>query len=633
MPTREAFALLQRIPLFSGLDPELIRDIARDALQDFHPKDSFMLYQGGPAAEHLRIIKSGGVKISVRTSEGEELLVGYRGEGDFFGLVSFVYGGVSLESIVATEDTTCYCISKEVVLELLRTNAPFAEHCLRSVLTRLVDMTYKDIRDRALLYGGGDKLLFTNVLADLAVKQVVTASEDLTIRQAAEKMVECGIGSLVLVDADGSPSGMITDRDLRNKVVARGRPVTDRVGDIMSIAIIKSETGDYCFEALQKMIRYNIHHLLVVNKGELAGIITSHDLMLLQGNSPLAVTREIEAQTTIDGLIPVSRKIDGVVRVLMREGAKASTITRIITEINERLLKQVLEITEARFGPPPVSYCWIVYGSEGRKEQTFRTDQDNAIIYDDPAGREEEAAGYFSAFAAAMKEALVRCGFPACKADYMASNPLWRQPIKVWKEYFRGWIDAPTPEAVLNMLVFLDFRPVHGNTLLAEKLRAYTGHQIKDKKRFLGHLAGHAVMNSPPLGMFGNFLCAGDGEHKGTFNIKINALAPVVDAVRLSALEATVYQTSTLARLTELRNGCESIVSPCCHELEQIFELLMSLRIRHQFRQVEAMTQPDNFIDPGRLTVIEKRMLKEAFQFIRSVQETVRKRYSSYMEL
>ncbi len=633
MPTQEAFSFLTGTPLLSSLDPAVVRVLSRQVLQEFHPKGCPILHQNGPAAGHLRIIKSGAVKIFVRTNEGEEVLVGYRTRGDSFGLFSSVYRDLSPESVVATEDTTCYCIQKETVLELLKTNARFSEYCFRSLLTRLIDMTYKDIRDRALMYGGGDKLLFTNVLADLAVKQVVTASDDISIQKAAEKMAERGISSLVLLDADGLPSGMITDRDLRNKVVARGRAMTDRVGDIMSIAIIKSESRDYCFEALLKMIRYNIHHLLVVNKGEMAGIITSHDLMMLQGNSPLSVAREIEAQSTIDGLVPVSKKIDGVVRVLIKEGAKASTITRIITEINERLLNKILEITEARFGPPPVTYCWIVYGSEGRKEQTFRTDQDNAIIYDDVQGREEDAARYFEEFTASIKKSLVQCGFPACKADYMASNPRWRQPLTIWKQYFSRWINEPTPEALLSALIFFDFRPVHGNMLLAEKLRAYAGHQTRDKKVFLAHLAGQASRNSPPLGFFGNFLCEGSGIHKGKFDIKINALSPIIDAVRLSAIEAMVYHTSTLSRLAELKDRSDNLVAPFCKELEQIFEFLMSLRLRHQLQQIEAGIEPDNFIDPDGLTLIEKKMLKESFKLIRSVQASVMKKYSSYMVL
>ena len=618
-------------PPFSFLAHDVLRSISKEMLMEFHPKGKIILRQNGPAPEYLSVIQSGAVKVFVETNEGEEVLVGNRGPGDFFGMLSLVYGSVSMDSVAAIEDTSCYLIRKETVLELLKTSSRFSDFCFRSVITRLADMTYKDMRDRTLLYGGGDKLLFTNVLRDLAAKKLITASDDVSIRRAAELMAEHGISCLVLLDSSGLPSGLITDRDLRNKVVAKGRDTAGRVGDIMSVTIIKSEAGDYCFEALLKMIRYNIHHLLVVNKGELKGIITNHDLMMLQGTSPLSVAREVENQTTIDGLVPVARKIDRVVSLLIREGAKAGNITRIITEINDRLLRKVLEITEARLGPPPVRYCWIVYGSEGRKEQTFKTDQDNAIIYED-LEEGEAAQRYFSAFAASMKEALVRCGFPACKADYMASNPKWCQPLSVWKRYFSNWINCPTPDAILQSLIFFDFRPVYGDVLLAEKLRAFLGHETRGKTLFLAHMAATAAKNRPPLGFFRTFSCEKKGENKGKINLKLNALTPVIDAARLSALESRVYETSTIGRLKELQSADPSALVDKGHELEHAFEFLMSLRLRHQFERIQDGKEPDNFIDPRELGILEQTLLKEAFKIISGIQNAAMKRYG-YMVL
>ncbi len=632
MVTTNAFNLLKRTPPFSFLDEAILRQIAGKMLLDFHPKGQVIYQQNGPAAEHLHIVQSGAVKVFVRTNEGEEVLVDYRTSGDFFGLLSFACGDVSRDTIVAVEDTTCYLVTKGIVLELMRTNAEFAEYCFRSRLKRLQDMAYQEVRDRTLLYGGGDKLLFTNVLADLATKKVVTASEDVTIREAAEIMANNKISSLVLVDRQGFPSGMITDRDLRNKVVSKGRDPGGKVGDIMSATLIKAEASDYCFEALLKMIRYNIHHLLMVDKGDLRGVITNHDLMMLQGTSPLAVAREIENQDTIDGLVPVSRKINTLITLLIRESARAGHITRIMTEINDRLLKKILEIVERRMGPPPLGYCWIVFGSEGRKEQTFRTDQDNAIIYEDPADPGDGAREYFAEFAGRMRDALERCGFPSCSAGYMASTPEWRQPFSVWKGYFKRWIERPTPEAVLRSLIFFDFRAVHGEILLAERLRAFLSHAIKGNDSFLGHMAAAVLRNRPPLSLFGNIVTERKGPQQGTFDVKIRGLCPVVDIARLEALGAGVYHTSTLARLAELKDRPGALES-AVPELEQAFELLMSLRLGHQFRQIEEGRAPDNHIDPDALGALERRQLKETFRLIATVQETAKHRYRPWMAL
>ncbi len=630
MITKVPFTLLKKTPPFSLLGETTLRAVAKEMSLAFYPKGHAIHYQDGPAAEYLSIIKSGAVRVSLRTSAGEELFIDHMTAGDFFGMRSFVCGDISRDTIVATEDTSCYLIKKETVLELMKTNAEFSAFCVRSWVKKLMDMTYKEIHDRTLLHGGGDKLLFTHTLDDLATKKVIAASEDISIKDAAEIMANNKISSLILLDTAGRPSGMVTDRDLRNKVVSRGVDLAGRVGDIMSVTIIKSEAGDYCFEALLKMIRYNIHHLLVVDNGELKGIITSHDLMLLQGSSPLAITKEIEDQTTIDGLLPAAGKINKMITILIKEGAKASNITRLITEVNDRLLKKILEITESRLGPPPLRYCWIVYGSEGRKEQTFRTDQDNAIIYEDPTSNDEAARVYFSDLAVQMKDALTKCGFPPCSADYMASNPKWRQPLSVWKSYFLGWINTPTPEAILSSLIFFDFRALHGDLLLAERLRAFLGHEVKGKSLFLAHMAAIVAQNRPPLDLFGKFSCKKKGPHKGKFNIKINGLCPIIDAARLSALETRLYHTSTLERLRGLKNR-PAAVGEFSGQLEEAFEFLMSLRLSHQFRQIQEGVEADNFINPNQLSPMEKIFLKETFKLILTVQERTIKKYNSWM--
>jgi CBS domain-containing protein len=629
MISEDAIILLRSTPPFSFLDEETIRNIAKRTLMEFYPKKHVILRQNGPAAEHLSIIRNGNVKIFVKTNEGEEILVDRRGQGEIFGLQSIVCGNISKDTVVASRDTSCYLIEKETILGLLKTDARFSEFWLRSMLKRLTDMTYREICDRTLLYGGGDKLLFTNTLKDLATREVITESEDVSIKRAAETMARHGISSLVLLDSDGFPSGVITDRDLRNKVVAKGRDPDGRVGDVMSVTLIKSEAGDYCFEALLKMLRYNIHHLLVVSEGKLKGIMTAHDLMMLQGTAPLSVAGEIESQDTIDGLVPVSRKINKTISLLIKEGARADNIIRIITEINDRLVKKIIEITESRLGPAPVSYCWIVYGSEGRKEQTFRTDQDNAIIYDDSAKNAGGVEEYFAQLAFHIRDALEKCGFPPCTADYMASNPRWRQPLNVWKKYFMDWINKPTPEAVLLSLIFFDFRPVYGNVLLAEKLRAFLGGELRDKNFFLAHMAGIVTMNKPPVNFMGNLCGEKKGSHKGKFNIKNKALCPIIDAARLSALETGIYNTATIERLRELKDR-RGTASSFSDELEQAFEFLMSLRLRHQYRQIEEGCEPDNYIDLRDLRIMERKLLKEVLSLIASVQSSTLKKYSDW---
>src|SRR5574340_984511 len=245
MITADTISFLNRTPPFSFLSGSVLAALASRMSLELYLKGRTIHCQNGPAADHLAIVRSGTVKVYVRTNEGEEVLVDYRTSGEFFGLLSFACGGISRDTVTAEEDTTCYLLEKELVLDLLRTDAAFADYCFRTRLKRLLDLTYREVHDRTLLYGGGDKLLFTNVLADLAVKNVITAPENASIRDAARIMEKHKISSLVLVDDQGLPSGLVTDRDLRNRVVAKGRDLSGRVGDIMSATLIKAEARDY----------------------------------------------------------------------------------------------------------------------------------------------------------------------------------------------------------------------------------------------------------------------------------------------------------------------------------------------------------------------------------------------------
>ncbi|RJQ42996.1 MAG: cyclic nucleotide-binding/CBS domain-containing protein [Nitrospiraceae bacterium] len=632
MTIEEVIEFLSKIQPFQELDSAALRSIAGGVIVEFYPKDTMILQQDGPPSDFLRIIKKGGVKVFIKPETDEEVIIDYRSEGDSFGLLSLIGGDRSRANVQTVEDTICYLVNKETIQRLLDSNAAFSEYFLKSFLNKYIDKTFHEMHNKSLLYGGGDKLLFTTPVGELASKNVATAPHEISIKDAAGVMSSRGISSLVLMDSEGLPSGIVTDRDLRDKVVSKGRDISESIQSIMSVPLMKVEARDYCFEALLKMLRNNIHHLLVVDEGRLKGIITNHDLMMLQGTSPISIVREIETQQTVEGLIPVSRKINRIVNLLLKEGAKASNITRIISEVNDRLVRKIIEIAERKFGEPPVPYCWIVFGSEGRKEQTFKTDQDNAIIYADikTAKDERKVEGYFTDFSAFVRDSLVLCGFPHCPAGYMASNPKWRQPLKTWKDYFSKWINNPTPEALLFSLIFFDFRVVHGEVKLAADLRKYLETLLKGQNVFFARMAGVILGNRPPLGFFKSFIVEKSGEHKDALNLKLRGIGPIVDMARLFALEKGVRETSTLERLHAL-NDKHPIVMELGEEIEQAFEFITLLRIHHQIKQIEASVEPDNFINPSNLSNLERRTLKESFQLIMKVQDAIADLYRAGM--
>jgi CBS domain-containing protein len=210
----------------------------------------------------------------------------------------------------------------------------------------------------------------------------------------------------------------------------------------------------------------------------------------------------------------------------------------------------------------------------------------------------------------------------------MASNPQWCQPLKVWKKNFTSWIATPTADAVLNSVAFFDFRPMYGEFSLAEALRDDLNSLLVDQKVFLGYLANMAIKNTPPIGFFKSFVVEKGGEHKDELNLKIKGLAPLVDIIRLFALEKGIRETSTLERIETLRNK-HTIAEEYADDFEHAFEFLMLLRIHHQYRQMSSGQEPDNFINPNRLSNLEKRSIKEAFQLISKVQDMIIERYKS----
>lgn len=632
---KEIIEFLSGIPPFQFLKQEELSNIIPHISVEFYPKGTVILKQGGLPSNYLSIIRKGGVKVSISTSGSEDVITDFRGIGDFFGFISLTAADKSRANVIAIEDTICYQLERPAFMKLMDRHPAFNEFFLNSFFVKFIDRTYNEMASRRLIYGGSDKMLFTTQVKDIIKRAAVTANVDMTIREVSTLMTEQHISSVVVTDDEGVPVGFTSVRDFRDKVVTKGRDVNDPISAIMSSTLFKIEAEALCFEALLKMIHYHIHHLIVVEDGKLIGVITNHDMMMLQGSSPVAIAREIENQQSIEGIASAMHKINELVVLLLKEGAKAGNVTSIITEINDRVLKRVLALAERATGVPPAPYCFIVYGSEGRREQTFKTDQDNAIIYADPETPGQAAAyeEYFSRFAIFVNDALVNIGFANCPGNYMARNPQWRQPYSTWKSYFNDWITTPTPEAILASVILFDFRPVYGDLRLGEKLREFVTREAAANKLFLKYMADLAIRVKPPLGFFKSFVVDKDGEHKNELNLKFKCIAPLINIVRLWALEAGIAETSTAARIERIKHLSGNPAVEYANELSQAFEFLSLLRIHHQYQQIDAAQEPDNFLNPESLSSLEKKTLKETCHLITRTQEFINKKYNPGMTL
>ena len=623
MILEEVVQFLQKIAPFQFLEPAVLAAVAREMALDFYPKDMVILKQNGPASNSLRIIKKGAVKVLMGTEEGEEITLEYKGEGDNFGFLSMIGHDRQRTTVKAVEDTICYIIQKDQVLKLLKTSPAFTEYFM-SYLSRYVDRTYQEMHAKNLFCGSGDRSLFNTKVGSLAVS-LVSVAEETSIQKSAEVMARHKISSLIVLNKDRLPLGIVTDRDLREKVVAKARSVEEPIKNIVTLSLIRIEAQESCFEALMKMMQYNIHHLLVIEEGEVKGIVTNHDLLFLQGTSPVYLSKDIGNQQTLEGLLPLGDKIQHNIGLLLQEKVTFSQLSRIITELSDRLIRKVLDLTERELGPPPLPYCFLVFGGQGRREQIFLADRDHAVVFSDPPPTFDpsEAEHYFSAFSRLLEKHFSGVGFPNGPSGLRAGPPRWCHPLSRWKAVFMEWIVNPTPESIRESSVFFDSRPLSGKVSLFQEVRdAFPALLRQGDRRLLKALAGLCLKHPAPVGFHKNYLVEKDGMERDHLDLKTRAILPLVDMVRLFAMDQGIKETATLNRINALKNK-HSLVKQFGRELEQAFEFLMLMDIHYQFEQIQSEKTPDHLIAPDRLGNLERKTLREAFHLIDRLQELI----------
>jgi CBS domain-containing protein len=342
--------------------------------------------------------------------------------------------------------------------------------------------------------------------------------------------------------------------------------------------------------------------------------------------------RQIDAQSDIEGLAILASRVQTVVRWLAGHGAKASDIGRIVAELNDRLVRRALALVEVRldvegYGRPPVPYAWLAAGSEGRREQTLKTDQDNGLLYQDAPGElAPRAADYFGRLAGAMGDALEILGVPPCPGGFMASNPRWCQPEAVWRGYFSSWMEAPHPGQVLDASLFFDLRPIAGHDALGRGLWEWVCGQAPSHRLFLSYMAKAALERHVPLGFFGRFVVDRSGTHRDMLDLKARGVFPMTQGMRVLALSVGISETNTLDRLRIVASR-GLLSSAETDDLGDAHELISRIRLDHQLACLDAGKEPDNFIDPNTLRKSDRVLLKEAFKTLAHLQELIADRF------
>jgi CBS domain-containing protein len=425
----------------------------------------------------------------------------------------------------------------------------------------------------------------------------------------------------------GQLFGLITDRDLRNRVVAQGLDSGQPVADIATLAPLTVSANSPAFDALLLMARHNIHHVPVMDGQRIAGMITATDLTEQHSTSAVYLAGDIYKQTTLEGLSQISTKVKHLQQHLAAADASAYSTGHIVTAITDALTVRLIQLAEAKLGPAPIDYVWVAAGSQARSEQTAKSDQDNCLILDD-AYDEVLHGEYFKTFSKFVCDGLAECGYIHCPGEMMAMTDTWRQPRQRWAQYFQKWVNQPEPKALMLTCVFFDLRAIHGQSALLDGLRRDVLQRTKGNSLFLAYMVGNALKHRPPLGMFGTISLIRGGKNPGTIDLKHSAIVPIVDLARVYALADGLAAVNTSDRLEAAAQAGE-VSAQSARDLKDALEFLAKLRIAHQARQIQSGQSPDNFLSLDELSNFERSHLKDAFSVVQTLQGVLGQRYQS----
>ncbi|MEM9522802.1 MAG: DUF294 nucleotidyltransferase-like domain-containing protein [Pseudomonadota bacterium] len=460
-----------------------------------------------------------------------------------------------------------------------------------------------------------------NDLTTMSVEQLMTRDPvvcppDTMIRAAAARMHEAQISSICVADASGF-HGIVTLRDMNSRILVKGADPAGRVSTVMTTDPLTLGPRALVIDVLHLMVERGIGHVPIVDGSRLVGIVTQTDLTRAQALSSADLVGRVAKAGDAAAMARATAEIPALLVQLVEAGNRHDVVTRLITDIADTVTRRLLTLAEAHLGPPPVSYLWLACGSQGRREQTGISDQDNCLILSDDATEAHRL--YFAALAKYVSDGLATCGYFRCPGDMMATNPRWCQPLAVWRTYFEDWIAKPNPEARMLASVMFDLRPIGGESSLFADLQAATLRQASANSIFTAHMVSNSLKHQPPLGLLRGLATIRSGEHRNQLDLKHNGVVPVVDLGRIYTLQARLRPVNTRARLeAAMEAGVLSKTGGA--DLLDAYDLIATMRLEHQAAQIKAGEKPGNYFDPSALSDFERSHLRDAFVIVKTMQ-------------
>ncbi|MBC54257.1 MAG: cyclic nucleotide-binding protein [Gammaproteobacteria bacterium] len=603
----EILSFLQRHSPFKELSLQEQTLLATNIDVSYFKADSSILEYNAPL-DAFYLIRSG----LVETFRRSGALYNRLSEGGIFGEQGLLRGRKVRFPARAVEDTLIYLIPADVFESVFESNENFAD--------------YVEVGDIERRKGNApDKsppaTAMTTRVRELVSQPPVLLAADATIHEAATLMRDQSVSCLLITAPDNSTQviGLVTDRDLRNRVLAERVDLDTRIENVTSSELVTVPAAKYVFEAMLIMLRNNVHHLPVLDEGRPVGVIGIEDIIRHESNNSLYIVSSIFRQQSVNELAQLRTSVQSCFVRMVHEDANSQMIGSAMATIGRSFKQRLLELAEQELGPPPVPYCFIALGSMARDEQMIVTDQDNALILDDSYSPKQHDA-YFKALAKFVCDGLDACGYPYCTGNIMATNPKWRQPLAVWKRYFTDWVTNPTAEKLLHCNIFFDIDAVRGETRFVDSLTADILQMTPKHRLFLASMTRNALQRSPPLGFFQDFVMEEDGQHKQSLNLKRRGTAPFTDLVRVLALSKGIADRNTYRRLNAISRA-NILPLGRAADFQDAFELIAMTRIKHQAANLQQNLEPDNNVLPERLSEFERKRLKAAFQVLANAQK------------
>jgi CBS domain-containing protein len=594
--------------------------LARASEAYFAPGETILEPADGPVT-HLHIIRDGAVTATRGAGELQEQFE--HESGDLFPVGALLAARPVSGPYRARRDTFCLLLPRADVDELAAVSPPFADLLNRRLL-HLIDASRRALHGA---YASGALAEQSQVrrLAELITRPVQTCGPDTPLEQALRTLQAQRIGAMLVVDADGAPTGILTRHDLLDRVTLPQRPLSTPIGAVMTSPVHSLGVDDSAHDAARLMARHGLRHVPVTRDGRAVGMVSERDLFAMQRLSIGQLSDSLRAARDLGDVQAAAGQLRRFARLLLAQGVHARQLTELISHLNDRLTTRLIELIAPRHGRDLQRACWLAFGSEGRSEQTLATDQDNGLVFESDEPEADRPA--WLAFAREVNEALDACGYPLCRGGVMAGNPDCCLTPAEWQQRFARWMEQGAPQDLLAASIYFDLRPLAGRLALAEPLRAFVTQRARELPRFCRQLAEEVLRTRPPLNWLGQIEAQSVDGVEGV-DLKGHGTAIFVNAARLQALARGLPEVGTRPRFEAIARA-RGTPTPQAESWIGAFEFLQMLRLRAQLEAPEPGRPglAPNRVRLDRLSQLDRRILKESLRVARRLQQEIELEY------